>query len=181
MSDQAIATTRVTLRGGKTAEIRPLGEGDRQALLSFGRALPQDDLLYLEDDFQSVEIIARLVNASYAENWRQIVALSEDGAIVGYSAARRLAGRSSHVADIVLLVKDDWRRSGLGTALAQAIFDAARDLGATKVIVEILEELVSGRAIFERLGFRVEGTLTGHALDRQGRPHNLLILAYHVS
>lgn len=181
MPDQTIAPTRVMLHSGQTVEIRPLGEGDREALLAFGRSLPHDDLLYLEDDFQSPEIIARLVNASFAENWRQVVALSEDGAIVGYSAARRLVGRSSHVADIMLLVKEDWRRSGLGTALARAIFDAARDLGATKVIVEMLEGLVSGRAIFERLGFRVEGTLTGHALDRQGQLHNLLILAYHVN
>jgi ribosomal protein S18 acetylase RimI-like enzyme len=180
MASRATATTRVALHNGQAATIRPLDEGDRQALLAFGRALPQDDLLYLEDDFHSPEIIGRLVNAHQAENWRQVVA-EADGAIVGYSAARRLPGWSSHVADIVLLVQGDWRRSGLGTALARAIFDAARDLGATKVIVEMIEEQRSGRAIFERLGFRVEGTLSGHALDRLGQPHNLLILAYHVS
>jgi ribosomal protein S18 acetylase RimI-like enzyme len=180
MSNQTTAPARVALRNDQAAAIRPLAEGDRAALLAFGRNLPQDDLLYLEDDFQSPEIIARLVNAHQAENWRQIVA-EGDGAIVGYGAVRRLAGWSSHVADIVLLVSPAWRRSGLGTALAQAAFDAARDLGATKVIVEMLEEQRGGRAIFERLGFRVEGTLAGHALDRLGRPHNLLILSYHVS
>jgi ribosomal protein S18 acetylase RimI-like enzyme len=180
MADQAFAPTRVSLRNDQAATIRPLDEGDRARLLAFGRHLPQDDLLYLEDDFQSPEIIARLVNAHQAENWRQIVA-EADGAIVGYGAVRRLAGWSSHVADIVLLVNPAWRRSGLGTALAQGVFDAARNLGATKVIVEMLEEQRGGRAIFERLGFRVEGTLTGHALDRLGRPHNLLILSYHVS
>ena len=180
MFNQTTAPARVSLRNDQAAAIRPLGEGDRAALLAFGRNLPQDDLLYLEDDFQSPEIIGRLVNAHQAENWRQIVA-EADGAIVGYGAVRRLAGWSSHVADIVLLVSPAWRRSGLGTALAQAVFDAARDLGATKVIVEMLEEQRGGRAIFERLGFRVEGTLADHALDRLGRPHNLLILSYHVS
>jgi RimJ/RimL family protein N-acetyltransferase len=180
MTAQTLATTRVTLRSEQVATIRPLDGGDRQALLDFGRALPQHDLLYLEDDFQSPEIITRLVNAHQAENWRQIVA-EADGGIVGYSAARRLTGWSSHVAEITLLVKGDWRRSGLGVALAQAIFDAARDLGATKVIVEMLEQQRSGQAIFERLGFRVEGTLMGHARDRQGQARNLLILAYHVS
>ena len=180
MAEQTTATARVTLRNGQSAVIRPLAESDRQALLAFGRALPLDDLLYLEDDFHSPEIISRLVNAHEAENWRQVVA-EADGEIVGYSSARRLPGWSSHVADIVLLVTPGWRRSGLGTALAQAIFDAARDLGATKVIVEMLSEQKSGEAIFERLGFRVEGTLTGHARDRRGQPHDLLILSYHVS
>ena len=180
MADHVIAPTRVGLRNNQAATIRPLAEDDRAALLAFGRNLPQDDLLYLEDDFQSPEIIARLVNAHQAENWRQIVA-EADGAIVGYGAVRRLAGWSSHVADIVLLVSPAWRRTGLGMALAQAVFDAARDLGATKVIVEMLAEQQGGRAIFERLGFRVEGKLAGHALDRLGRPHDLLILSYHVN
>ena len=179
MVDQVIAPMQVVLRNGQAATIRPLGEGDRDALLAFGRALPQDDLLYLEDDFQSPEIISRLVNAYAAENWRQIVA-EEDGAIVGYSAVRRLPGWSSHVADIVLVVSEPFRRAGLGRELAQPIFDAARDLGATKVIVGMIEEQHTGREIFERLGFSVEGILTNHTRDRQGNSHNLLVLAYHV-
>jgi len=160
--------------------MRPLGEEDQAALRAFGAALPQDDLLYLEDDFQNSEIISWLINACLAENWRQIVAVVGD-AIVGYSAVRRLPGWSNHVADIMVLIDAHWRGSGLGTALAQAIFDAGRDLGVNKVIVEMLEEQQAGRAIFERLGFRVEGILSAHARDRHGQRHNLLILAYHVS
>jgi ribosomal protein S18 acetylase RimI-like enzyme len=180
MIDQQVDAPKALLRDGRTVAIRPLGEDDYEALFAFGAALPQDDLLYLENDFQNPDIIRRLVNAASAENWRQIVALA-NGAIVGYSAVRRLSGWSSHVADIHLTVSDGWRRSGLGTALAQAIFDAARELGISKVIVEMLERQNAGRAIFERLGFRVEGTLSQHARDRHGQQHNLLILAYHVN
>lgn len=180
MVDEQLAARQASLHNGETAAIRPLNEDDRAALLAFGQALPQDDLLYFEDDFQSPEIIGRLVNAHQAENWRQTVAVA-DGEIVGYSSVRRLHGWSSHVADIVLLVSPKCRRSGVGVALAQATFKAARDLGASKVIVEMLEEQQAGRAIFERLGFRVEGTLSKHARDRQGKYHNLLILSYHVS
>ena len=180
MVDEQLAVRQATFQNGQTATIRPLGENDRAALLAFGQALPQDDLLYLEDDFQSPEIIARLVNAHQAENWRQTVA-EANGEIVGYSSVRRLHGWSSHVADIVLLVSPKCRRSGVGVALAQATFDAARELGVSKVIVEMLEEQLAGRAIFERLGFRVEGTLSKHTRDRQGQYHDLLILSYHVS
>ena len=179
MVDRQLAAQQAALSNDQMMVIRPLGEEDRAALLAFGQALPQDDLLYLEDDFQSPEIIARLVNAHQAENWRQIV-VEADGEIIGYSSVRRLPGWSSHVADIVLLVSPRCRRAGVGVALAQAIFDAARDLGASKVIVEMLEEQQAGRAIFERLGFRVEGTLSKHTRDRQGQYHNLLILSYHV-
>ncbi|MBS1965714.1 MAG: N-acetyltransferase [Chloroflexi bacterium SZAS-1] len=179
MVEHSVATSRATLRNGREATIRPLGEEDRAALLAFGQQLLQDDILYLEDDFQSNEIISRLVNAYQAENWRQVVA-EADNQIIGYSSVRRLVGWSSHVADIVLLVSPDWRRSGVGVALAQAIFDAARSLGVQKIIVEMVEEQQSGRAIFERLGFNVEGALSRHTRDRQGNYHNLLILSYHI-
>jgi RimJ/RimL family protein N-acetyltransferase len=181
MSTQSAETPKTVLRDNRIVTIRPLEEGDYNALLAFGAALPQDDLLYLENDLESPEIIRRLVNASVAENWRQVVAVDEEGNIVGYSAVRRLSGWSNHVADIHLTTSDGWRRNGLGTAMAQAIFDAARDLGVNKVIVEMLERQNAGRAIFERLGFRVEGILSQHARDRHGQRHNLLILAYHVS
>ena len=98
-----------------------------------------------------------------------------------YGAVRRLPGWSSHVADIQLIISAELRREGLGTIMAQAIFDAARELGVAKVIVEMVEEQAFGRAIFERLGFRVEGMLSQHVRDRDGQQHNLLVLAYHVS
>lgn len=181
MPTRNVAPISVALRQGGEITIRPLGEGDRGALLEFGRALPQDDWLYLEDDLRNPDIITRLVNAHQAENWRQIVAVDGQGKIAGYSAVRRMHGWSSHVADIQLIISDAWRRNGLGTALARSIFHAARDLGAAKVIVEILEEQTAGQAIFVRMGFHFEGRMTDQVRDRTGGRHNLVLLAYHVS
>ncbi|HJZ47883.1 MAG TPA: GNAT family N-acetyltransferase [Roseiflexaceae bacterium] len=180
LDQQTGAFSKTVLRDGSEVIIRRLFEDDRAALLAFGAGLPEDDRLYVEDDLESQEIITRLVNAHAAENWRQIVALHGER-IVGYGAVRRLPGWSSHVADIQLIISADWRHKELGTNMAQAIFGAARELGAAKVIVEMVEEQSFGRAIFERLGFGVEGALSGHVRDRHGQQHNLLILAYHVS
>lgn len=176
---RAEAPIIATLQGDKQVTIRPLAETDRTILYNFGMALPKDDWLYLEEDLQNQEIILRLVNAHAAENWRQIVAES-NGELVAYSAIRRLHGWSSHVADIRLIVAEPWRRIGLGTLMADATFEAARDLGATKVMVEVLEAQHNGKEIFERLGFAVEGILTKHACDRFGDLHNVILLSYHV-
>lgn len=173
------APVEMQLHDGRTVTIRPLAEDDRAALYAFGMALPAEDWIYLEDDLQSPDIIARLINAHAAENWRQLVAVA-DGAIIGYSAVRRLPGWFYRVGDIQLVINSEWRRSGLGTLLAQGIFEAARDLGVNKVIVEMLEEQTAGQAIFERLGFEVEGRLARQACDRSGQLHTLLVMAYHV-
>lgn len=172
--------TTKTLQDGRAVTIRPLTETDHAALLAFGQALPEDDWLYLEDDFQNSDIIRRLVNASEADNWRQHVAVA-DGVIVGYSIVRRRRGWASHVGEVGLIIAEDWRRSGLGRMLAQAIFAAAVDLGVTKVVVEMLEEQAAGQAIFARLGFQVEGRLEGYARDRHGRCHALLIMSYAIT
>jgi len=63
--------------------------------------------------------------------------------------------------------------------MAQAIFEAARDLDVARVLVEVMQEQTGGIAIFERLGFCVEGTFSDHARDRFGSRHHLHILAYH--
>jgi L-amino acid N-acyltransferase YncA len=163
------------LRDGRAVTIRPLDEVDRQALLAFGRALPQADLLDLADDLSSPEVIARLINARFAENWRQLVATVGDQ-IIGYAALRRLPGWSRHVAGINMVVSAGWRRIGLGTTLAQALVETGRDLQIDKLVVEIIETQHIGRAIFERLGFQVEGRFSSHACDRQGHRHTLIVM-----
>lgn len=180
MIDAKIVPRTTTLRDGRVVTIRSLSENDREAMIAFGRGLPKDDWLYLELDFHNPNTINRLVNAAPAENWRQIVAVADD-AIVGYSNVRLLPGWKSHVGDSHLVIAEGWRRSGMGTALAQAILDAARDLGVAKVIAEMLEAQTAGRAIFERLGFQVEGMLSNHVRDHHGQRHNMLILAYQLN
>lgn len=177
MAQRIEAASSVTLKDNRTVTIRPLHEQDKIALANFGMGLPKNDLLYLEDDFTNPDIIARLINAYAAENWRQVVAVTDDGAIVAYSGAFRMPGWSHHVANIRLIVDRAWRRSGLGMQMAQAIVDAARELGATKVTVNMLAAQTAGQAIFSRLGFAVEGQLARHAIDRDGNLHDIVIMS----
>jgi len=176
MTDGLISTVR---SGDRTLLIRRLREDDRDALLAFGAALPEDDWLYLDVDLQTPATITRLMNAVEARNWRQIVAV--DGPlIVGYANVRQLPGWKSHVGDIVLVLRDDYRRRGVGSALASAVIEVAGELPVSKLILEIVEEQLAGRLIFKRLGFRLEGLLEDHALDYLGNARNLVVLSYHL-
>lgn len=180
MTQRIEAVGSVALKDGRHAMVRPLQEEDREALTAFGLSLPKNDLLYLEDDLTHPEIIARLANAARAENWRQLIAITDDGQIIGYAAALRMPGWSNHVADIRLIVSPDYRRNGLGMHLAQAIVEAARELGATKVSVDMLAAQTAGQAIFSRLGFAVEGQLARHAIDRDGKLQDIVIMSAFV-
>lgn len=180
MAQRSEAVGSIALKDARQVTIRALLESDRPALAAFGQSLPKNDILYLEDDFTHPEIISRLANAAHAENWRQIIATTEEGEFVGYTAAMRMPGWSNHVANIRLIVQPNYRRSGLGMYLAQAIVEASRELGATKVTVEMLAALTAGQAIFSRLGFAVEGQLARHAIDRDGNLHDIVIMSAFV-
>ena len=180
MAQRSEAAGNVMLRDGRRATIRALTEDDLAALASFGQSLSKNDLLYLEDDFTNPEIIARLAFASKAENWRQIVAVLDDGSLVAWAAALRIPGWSHHVANVRLIVSPLCRRSGLGMELAQAIVDAARALGVAKVTVNMLAGQTGGRAIFTHLGFAVEGQLARHASDRDGNLHDIVLMSAYL-
>jgi ribosomal protein S18 acetylase RimI-like enzyme len=180
MAQRTDALSNVAIKSGQSVIIRPLYDNDRAALTQFGEGLTKDDLLYLEDDLANPEIISRLINATHAENWRQIVGITDDDQIVAYSSARRIPGWSSHVAAVRLIVAPEWRRSGLGMHMAQEIVEAVRDMGATKVTADMLAAQSSGQAIFSRLGFAVEGQLARHAIDRDGNLHDIVIMSAFV-
>jgi L-amino acid N-acyltransferase YncA len=179
MIAQLIDRQPVTLRDGRTVVIRSLAFGDRAALTAFGRALPQAELHCIPAELQSPEAIARLVTLSGTAQYRQIVATAGN-AIVGYGAVQQLSGRSREVAEGQLIVSAGWRHCGLGSALAMAMLDAAYELEVSQVVVELLAEQIAGRAIFERLGFSIEGALEGQVCDRYGRYHDLLVMAYRI-
>ncbi len=172
-----VTSPAIALRDGRAVAIRALAASDNSALQAFGQALPDDEWLYLQHDLRNHESVNRLVGARDAEHWRQIVGVDAEGQVAAYGAVQLLPGRSSHVADIQMIVGGNWRRSGLGTALAHRLVYEARALGATKVIVDMVDTQDAGRSIFERLGFREEGRLISHARGRDGNWYNLLVLA----
>lgn len=177
MSPSSAPLSTFTLHDGRPMIIRPLQPDDRGALLQFGHQLPQDDWLYLENDLRAPDVVARLTNAYAAEHWRQVVACDATQGIAAYASVRTATGRSSHVAAVQLIVGELWRRNGLGRAMGQVVFAEAQKLQASKVVAEMLEAQRSGQAIFARLGFRIEGTLRGHARDRFGQRHNVVVMA----
>jgi RimJ/RimL family protein N-acetyltransferase len=171
----ATSPTGLSLRDGRAVVVRVLGGEDSEALERFGARLREDDWRYLDIDLQNPATVERLVRAHEAANWRQLVADAE-GELVGYANVRQLAGWKNHVGDIHLVVGEDARGSGLGTALARAVVEAGRELGVAKLMLQMLVEQSAGRTIFDHLGFRQEGVLVRHARDAEGTDHDLLIL-----
>ena len=52
-----------------------------------------------------------------------------------------------------LYVRPAFRRFGLGRLLAEAVLDAARQMGYSSVLLDTLDDMEAARALYEELGF----------------------------
>ncbi|MBI1684400.1 GNAT family N-acetyltransferase [Caulobacter hibisci] len=92
-----------------------------------------------------------------------LVAVDAAGGVIGEIHAVRIPVKLfSHVlSDLTVAVHPDWRGRGVGSALFQALFAAAREMDPPIVRVELNAGAGNAGALrlYERLGFREEGRL----------------------
>ena len=171
----------ITLSGGKSLGLRLMGEGDRDAMLAFARALPEEDLLFLRMDITQSEIVDSWIESVSAG--RRFTVLAEDGdSLVGYgSLSRQELTWARHLGEIRMIVASGERGSGLGSVLANEVFSVARDSGLTKIVAQMARRQVGAQRVFRRLGFNVESMLADWVIDRSGRTHDLVIMSFDVT
>ena len=154
---------------------------DREAILYFARALPNDDLMFLRTDITQPKTVDAWIN--YIKTGRTITVVAEaDGKIAGYASIHlNDALWTRHVAELRVLVARDYRGLGLGKKLTNEAFAIAKDLSLKKLNGQMPTDQRGARQVFERLGFRPEALLADHVMSRDGQTHDLLIMSYDVA
>jgi ribosomal protein S18 acetylase RimI-like enzyme len=154
-------------------EIRSVSEGDRAALLSFLRRIPEGDRTFFKEAVDDPAVVGQWLSDG-GSRWLAL----RDGAVRGFVAVVPMHGWSSHVGEIRLIVDPGHRGEGVGTALAKHAIVAAFRAGLSKLVVEVLADQGYTIEMFRGLGFDPEALLTGHVRDRRGELLDLMILAH---
>jgi RimJ/RimL family protein N-acetyltransferase len=170
----------VSLPEGTQIELRRMTAVDRDAVLSFARALPQEDLLFLRMDLTEPGVVddwVRNVEAGYATT---LVAY-DSGGLIGYATVHRNpAPWTRRVGEIRVNVSPSYRGKGLGRVLTAQIFDVARGLGLAKLVANMTADQHGAQAAFRRLGFVPEAVLADYVEDRNGRLRDLVMMTYDI-
>lgn len=171
---------QVTL-GRKAFNVRWMKPGDGAALLAFARSLDEDDLLFLRMDLTNQEAVDDFMR-QIGDGSRVALIAESNGAMVGYgSLNRRPAHWQRHLGEIRTIVSKENRGGGLGRFLAEQMFATAREMGLTKVVAQMAREQDGARRMFQRLGFTAEALLADWIQDRDGKPHDLVLMSHDVT
>jgi L-amino acid N-acyltransferase YncA len=165
---------------GRTIVLRPLKTADQGPLIDFARALPVDDLLFLQRDItQQAEVDWWIVEATVG-NLFTVVA-SQDEAVIGYATFDRgSVSWTRHVAELRVVVGPNARGIGIGRLLLELVFEIALAKEVTKLIARMTPSQTGALTLFKRLGFEQEAVLRDHAMSANGCTHDLLMLSFHT-
>ncbi len=163
--------------GDKTITLRLMRPDDRDAILSFARNLPPDDLLFLRLDITQPEAVDEWVGNVQAGRTHTVLA-EVDGKMAGYASVHHDdAIWTRHMGEIRTLVSSDFRQLGIGRRLVNEVFLIGKALGLRKLTVKMTPDQRGARHTFERLGFQLEALLADYVLDHEGKPRDMLIMS----
>jgi ribosomal protein S18 acetylase RimI-like enzyme len=155
--------------------IKHLEPGDRDRLEEFLLDLPRQDGGFLKTDVRDSVDLAALVGQSRGAG---LIAVEDDDSISGYATVLPSVGRSSHVAELRLVVAPGARRHGIGRELARAALLQSVRLGLEKLVVEVLAQQDDVVEMFLGLGFEAEALLQDFVRDEDGEYADLMVLVH---
>jgi RimJ/RimL family protein N-acetyltransferase len=170
----------IQLRDGSQLEIRLMSKADKDAVLTFARSLPQEDLLFLRVDITEERVVDDWIENLAAGRSTSLVVYDETG-LVGYATVHRNpAPWTRGVGELRVNVSPEYRGRGLGRILTARIFDLAQGLGLRKLMVNMTSDQHGAQAAFRHLGFVPEALLADYVEDRNGTPRDLVIMSYTI-
>lgn len=171
----------VTLPDGANVKIRLMTADDKDAILAFSQALPQEDLLFLRVDLTQPAVVDEWLHAIEIGLSTSLVVFDNSEKLIGYATVHRdPAPWTRRVGELRVNVSSDYRARGLGKNLTSEIFDVAQHIGVKKLLANMTPDQHGAQAAFRRLGFIPEALLADYVEDRNGTCRDLVIMSYDI-
>lgn len=181
MTDHTPTLPRSLYCDNATLELALLQPGDAQALADFVAQLPAHDLLFLRRDISQPKVVAAWMAATASGSIVTVLA-ERGGMVLGCATlVRDPLSWSRHVGELRVIVAPELRGLGVGQKLTEECFAIALEIGVEKLTAAMTVDQRGAIAVFEGLGFRPEALLHDHVKDRDGKPHDLVILSHEVA
>lgn len=159
--------------------VRPAEPGDAARLVGLAREVGSEEegWLITGGEWRTVGEERRYIRSLRRHSHAAVFVAEADGTIVGrLSVARDPHPASAHVADVGLMVDQEHRRHGMGTALMLEAERWAREAGVRKLELHVFPYNEAAIALYESLGYEREGFRHRH-YSRGGELVDAILMA----
>ncbi len=161
--------TRVSLKNGACAVVRPIRPEDEPLMVQFHQTLSENTVYlryftHLKLDQRVIhERLSKLCFIDYDREMALVVEHDGGGTgrpqIIAVGRLTKLHGQNA--AEFALLVADHWQNQGIGSRLLKLLIHFAKDEKIERIVGHVLSENPRMRAIANRLGFRIKHVQDG--------------------
>jgi putative acetyltransferase len=117
----------------------------------------------LQMPYQSLDDLRRRLE-NPPEGLHRLVAVAEDGCVIGMLGLQVGRGRAAHAAHIGMMVHPDFHNQGVGSALIEAAINLAEKwLNLIRLDLQVYTDNAAAIHLYEKFGFQIEGTLRRYA------------------
>jgi RimJ/RimL family protein N-acetyltransferase len=149
-------------KDGKEVILRTPRFEDLDDCLDFINSLVEEEAMILVDTKMTREAetdwLAR--NLSDLEKDRHVCIFAEvEGRMVGAAEMSPRVGRSKHVANFGIAIKEEFREVGIGQEMMKEIEKHAERLGIEKIFLEVFDINDRARYVYEKMGYHEVGRI----------------------
>ncbi len=167
----------VILKDGTGATLRPLSEGDEKPLEDMFKRFPAHELWFLNLDLSRPGLIEGWIKNLDPNRVISIVALLEGRIIANAALMKKMYGSKSHIGKIRIAVDPSFREIRLGTWMLLDLVNLGMSIGLKLLVMRLVRDrdasVITG---VRKLDFVERAVLKNYVLDRDGGPHDLVIM-----
>ena len=165
------------LKDGTGVTLRPLADGDQDALFKMFHRFPKDELWFLNQDVNDPDLIDGWVRNPGSKRVVSIIALLEGRVIANAVLMMKDYGAKKHIGKIRIAVDPAMREKRLGTWMLLDLINMAVAIGLKILVMRLIEDrdiaVIQG---VKKLDFVERAIFKDYVLDMEENPHNLVIL-----
>jgi RimJ/RimL family protein N-acetyltransferase len=185
MHDFSEYPKRIELRDGTEVWLRPMRPDDRDRLYAFFNKLPLRDRRQLKHDVSQREVITNWCKQLDYDQVLPILAVTRSNeheqVVADGTLHLQRHGWATHVAQIRMVILPNMRKKGLGNFMLRELYDRAVLRGIQRIQAEVRDDNQDAKTLLKRLGFRKEAVFKKHAMDMQGKLHDMIIYCNDLS
>lgn len=168
----------VALNDGRNITVVVKERENIDEMAKFFSSLAPEDRLFLRRDVTQREVLEERARELESGAVFRLAAYDGERIIGEASLYRRPYSWNHHVGEMRIIIARDFQRAGVGSVLARELFLNAVSLNYRIVEAFMLTDDSAALRCVEKLGFKEECILKGHATDIRGAKRDLVVMTF---